>query len=264
VSSFSSASATKGIRLAYDVRGTGAPVLLIQGLGYGRGGWGALPRLLSERYAVVTFDNRGFGESEKPAGPYTTPLLAEDALAVLDAAGLERAHVVGASLGGMVAQELALAHPQRVDKLVLVCTTPGGVGAFPMPERTVALLAQAQALDPLDALRRFVANSLSSRAPTELVDEVFAYRVEHPPDADGWQAQLAAGTSHDALARIGNLGVPTLVVHGTEDHVVDHRNALLLAERIPGARLELVEDAGHLLFWEDAERIASLVTEFLA
>ncbi len=264
MSSPSSAAVTEDIRLAYDVRGTGVPVLLIQGLGYGRGGWGPLPALLAADHMVVTFDNRGFGDSEKPAGPYTTPLLAADALAVLDAAGLERAHVVGASLGGMVAQELALAHPQRVDKLVLVCTTPGGAGAFPMPERTVALFAQAQTLDPLDALRRFVVNSLSSRARKQLVEDVFAYRVAHPPDADGWQAQLAAGTSHDALARIGNLRMPTLVVHGTEDHVVDHRNALLLAERIPGARLELVEGAGHLLFWEDAERIGSLVTEFLA
>jgi 3-oxoadipate enol-lactonase len=212
---------------------------------------------------VVTFDNRGFGDTAKPAGPYTTPQLARDALAVLDAAGLERAHVVGASLGGMVAQELALAHPERLDKLVLVCTTPGGEESLPMPERTVALFARAQTLDPLDALRRFVVNSLSSHAPTALVEEVFAYRVENPPDPDGWRAQLAAGTSHDALARLGNLDLPTLVVHGTEDHVVDHRNALLLAERIPGARLELVEGAGHLLFWEEADRIAALVTEFL-
>src|SRR4051794_37767633 len=94
-----------GVRLVYDVRGSGKPVLLIQGLGYGRSGWGPLPDRLAERHSVVTFDNRGFGDSDKPPGPYTTELLMRDAVAVLEAAGLERADVVGASLGGMVAQE---------------------------------------------------------------------------------------------------------------------------------------------------------------
>jgi len=252
------------VRLAFDVRGTGEPVLLIQGLGYGRTGWGSLPGRLARSHTVVTFDNRGFGDSDKPPGPYSTAELAGDTLAVLDAAGLERAHVIGASLGGMIAQELALAAPERVDKLVLVCTTPGGDASFPMPEQTVALFGQAATLDPQDALRRFVVNALSPDAPDELVEEVLAYRVANPPDPAGWQAQAAAGPTHDVVERLHELRMPTLVVHGTADNVVDCRNAELLAERIPNARLELVEGAGHLLFWEHADRVSALIEEFLS
>jgi 3-oxoadipate enol-lactonase len=252
------------VRLAYDVRGAGEPVLMIQGLGYGRTGWGPLPDRLARTRTVVTFDNRGFGDSDKPPGPYTIDDLTGDALAVLDAAGLERAHVIGASLGGMTAQQVALAAPERVDKLVLVCTTPGGEASFPMPQQTMALFTQAATLDPRDALRRFVVNALSPSAPEELVDEVLRYRVANPPDPAGWQAQATAGATHDALARLGELRMPTLVVHGTADNVVDHRNGELLANRISNAQLELIEGAGHLLFWEVADRVAPLIEEFLS
>jgi 3-oxoadipate enol-lactonase len=251
-------------RIAYEVLGDGPPLLLCQGLGYTRSGWGPGRGLLAERFAVVAFDNRGIGESDVPSGPYTAAQLAGDALAVLDAAGFERAHVVGASLGGMVAQEVALAAPERVDKLVLACTTPGGANAFPMPAATVALFAQAALLDPLDALRRFVVNALAPDAPPELVEEIYAYRLANPPDLAGWQAQAAAGASHDAYDRLSRIAAPTLVLHGTADNVVDYRNSELLAERIPNARLELFPGAGHLFFWEQPERFATAVGGFLA
>jgi pimeloyl-ACP methyl ester carboxylesterase len=251
------------VRIAYDVLGSGPPLLLCQGLGYTRLGWGPARDLLAEHFAVVSFDNRGIGESDVPPGPYTAALLASDALAVLDAAGVERAHVVGASLGGMVAQEFALAASGRVDRLVLACTTPGGLGSFPMPARTVALIAKAALLEPLDALRRFVVNALSPDAPAELVDEIYAHRRAHPPDLGGWQAQAAAGTTFDALDRIGAINAPTLVLHGTADNVVDHRNGELLAERIPNVRLRLFPGAGHLFFWEQPELFATAIREFL-
>jgi pimeloyl-ACP methyl ester carboxylesterase len=258
-----STASHQDVRLEYEVQGDGDPLLLVQGLGYGRAGWGPLRDLLAKRYTVVSYDNRGFGDSDKPPGPYTTTELADDAAAVLAAAGFEHAHVVGASLGGMAAQELALRHPLQVDKLVLCCTTPGGADAFPLPERTAALFAEAASLEPLEALRRFVANSLAPDAPASLAEEVLAYRVRNPPDLDGWQAQAAAGTTHDASSRLAAIDAPTLVIHGTADNVVDHRNATLLAERIPHASLQLLEGAGHLLFWERADRVAALITEFL-
>ena len=251
------------LRIAYDVRGSGPPLLFVQGLGYGRGGWGPAPDHLAEAFTVVTFDNRGFGDSDKPPGPYTTRQLAGDTLGVLDAVGIERAHVVGASLGGMTAQELALAAPERVDRLVLCCTTPGGADAFPMPAQTLALMHAAGSLDPVEAQRRFVVNALAPNAAEELVDEICAYRVEHPPDPAGWQALAAAGAAHDALARIGETAAPALVMHGTADNVVDPRNAELLAEGIPNARLEWFDGSGHLFFWEQPERFAALVQEFL-
>ena len=144
----------------------------IQGLGYARWGWEPVARAARAHFDVVLFDNRGIGESDVPPGPYTAAELAEDALAVLDEAGVERAHVVGTSLGGMVAQELALARPERVDRLVLACTTPGGARAYPMPERTVRLIAEAPRCRPRS---RCAGSSRTRSRPahrTELVERI--------------------------------------------------------------------------------------------
>lgn len=253
------------VELAYELLGDGPPLLLIQGLGYGGRGWGPVLEPLAEHFTVIVFDNRGFGASDAPAGPYSVRELAEDARAVLDAAGFEGApaHVVGASLGGMVAQELALAYPERVDRLVLACTTPGGDAAFPMPARTVSLMLEAPAMPPEVALRRFAVNAVGPGGSEELVERIVAYRTSNPPDPAGWQSQAAAGAMHDALDRLEGIEAPTLVIHGTEDAVVDPRNADLLAERIPGARVERLPGCGHLPFWEEPEMFASLIREFL-
>jgi 3-oxoadipate enol-lactonase len=249
------------MRIAWEERGDGAPLLLIQGLGYGRSGWAPILPGLAERHRVVLFDNRGFGESDKPEGPYTAAQMAADALQVLDEAGIERAHVLGASLGGMIAQELAVKAPARVDKLVLCCTTPGGPDAYPLPEATMKLFVEASTLAPEVALRRFVENALGASPPAGLVDELFARRVANPPDPAGWQAQAAAGTTFAGVE--GVVEAPTLILQGTEDNVVDARNAELLAQRIAGARAELIPGTGHLFFWEQPETFLAYVTEFL-
>jgi 3-oxoadipate enol-lactonase len=251
------------VELAYELLGDGPPLLLIQGLGYGGRGWGPVLDPLAEDFTVAAFDNRGFGASDAPAGPYSVGELAEDARAVLDAAGFGRAHVVGASLGGMVAQELALAHAERIDRLVLACTTPGGGASFPMPARTVSLMQEAPAMPPKIALRKFAENAVGAGGSDELIDRIVAYRTSNPPDLAGWQSQAAAGATHDALDRLEKITAPTLVVHGTDDAVVDPRNADLLAKHIPGARLEYLDGCGHLPFWEEPERFASLIKEFL-
>jgi 3-oxoadipate enol-lactonase len=249
------------MRIAWDERGSGAPLLLIQGLGYARWSWEPVVPGLAERYRVLFFDNRGIGESDKPEGPYTAREMADDALQVLDEAGVQRVHVLGASLGGMIAQELATAAPERVDRLVLCCTTPGGADAVPMPEVTVRLFAQAAELEPLVALRRFVENALGDEPAPALVENLFARRVANPPDPAGWQAQAAAGAAFAGVD--GEIAAPTLVLHGTADNVIDHRNASLLADRIPGARVELLPGAGHLFFWEQPDAFVRIVTEFL-
>jgi pimeloyl-ACP methyl ester carboxylesterase len=250
------------MKIAWESRGSGPPVLLVQGLGYGRWGWDPVVPGLAERFSVLTFDNRGIGESDKPPGPYSAREMAADALQVMDEAGLERAHVVGSSLGGMIAQEVAALAPARVDRLVLCSTTPGGPDAVPMPEVTVRLLADAPTLDPQEALRRFVANALGRAAPVGLVEEISALRLTNPPDPAGWQAQAAAGTTFPGVD--GAITAPTLIVHGTDDNVVDHRNAELLAARIPNARVELVPGGGHLFFWEQPDTFVRIVSEFLA
>lgn len=249
------------IRLASEERGSGFPVLLVMGLGYGRWAWEPLVGPLAERHRVVWYDNRGIGDSDVPPGPYTVAQLAGDAVSVLDERGIERAHVVGASLGGMVAQEVALSHPERVEKLALLCTTGGASDGFPFPERTVRLMAEAPTLAPEVALRRFVENAVSARG--ELVETLIARRTENPPDPAGWQAQAAASAGFDAWERVGRIESETVVLTGDEDNVVDHRNSRLLAARIPNARLQVLPGSGHLFFWERPAEVVNLLNDFL-
>ena len=259
-------TANGDVRIAYEVRGAGDPVLLIHGLGYTRDGWGPALDLLAERFLVVAFDNRGIGGSDVPPGPYDARTMADDAVAVLDAVGMDRADVVATSLGGMVAQELSLAYPERVRKLVLAATTPGGRGAYALPAKTLELLQRMPAMPPLQALRRAVENALAddvvARRP-ELVQQIYEQRLANRFDARGWQAQAAAGSAFDAWERIAAIDAPTLLVHGTADNVVDHRSSDGLAERIPHARVVKFEGAGHLVFWEQPERFVAVVREFL-
>jgi 3-oxoadipate enol-lactonase len=250
-------------RIAWERRGSGPPLVLIHGLGYARWGWEPVADPLARDFEVLLLDNRGIGDSDAPAGPYTAAEMAGDVLRVLEEAGVERAHVLGTSLGGMIAQELALAARQRVDRLVLACTTPGGERAYPIPDGTMRLIQEAGSLEPLVALRRFVENALAPGASRELVERILAHRAANPQPLPAWQAQAAAGTSFDAGERVRGIVAPTLVQHGTADAVVDPRNADVLAELLPDARVEVFPGCGHLFFWEQPQRFVRSVREFL-
>ena len=245
------------MNIAWERHGEGPPLLLIHGLGYARWGWEPVVELLARSFDVVLFDNRGIGESDAPPGPYTAAELAGDAVQVLDEAGIERAHVVGTSLGGMVAQELALARPERVDRLVLAATMPGGAQAYPMPSRTVELM-QARA-----TLRQYVENALEPDPRPELVDRILAHRERTAQRFEPWAAQAAAGASFDAYDRLRSLAAPTLVQHGDGDVVVDPRNSDLLTELIPDARLSVYPGSGHLFMWQEPQRFVRELEEFL-
>ncbi len=256
-----------GVKIGYEIRGEGEPLVLVHGLAYDRAGWGGLPDLLAERFRVVLIDNRGVGESDAPEGPYAVPQLAADVVAVLDDAGIERTNLFGVSLGGYIAQELALAYPERVAKLVLCSTAPGGPKAHPMPPSGLEAFGKYPTMEREAGLRLMVESSLGERGVRDvpgLADEVFAYRLDHAPSLAAWQAQAYAGATYDSYDRVGAIEAPTLVLHGGADNVVDARNAELLAELIPGARAEIVPERGHLMVWEDSERVAELVTEFLS
>jgi 3-oxoadipate enol-lactonase len=255
-----------GVRIAWERHGEGAPLLLIHGLGYARWGWEPVLPGLAARFDVVLFDNRGIGASDAPPGPYTVAEMAADAVQVLDEVGVERPHVVGTSLGGMVAQELALSYPERVDRLVLACTTPGGPKAYPMPQATVALLAEAVALEPEVALRRFVENALSAWTLAnrpEIVERILTHRLATGQDPAAWAAQAAAGATFDAYDRLSGLTAPTLVQTGTEDVVVDPRNSALLCDLLPNWDDAHFPPFGHLFFWESPEGFIHNVTTFL-
>jgi 3-oxoadipate enol-lactonase len=194
-------------------------------------------------------------------------MLAADALAVMDAAGEERAHVLGMSLGGLVAQTIAVTAPERVDRLVLAASTPGGFHSHGVPGPSLRLLSEAPALERDELLRRLVLNALSPATAVRrpgLVEEILAYRRRRAPHLGPWLSQAAAGAWFGLHGRRDVIRVPTLVLHGADDEVMDPRNGELLARGIPGAEYVLFEGAGHLLFWEEPERFAAAIGSFCA
>jgi pimeloyl-ACP methyl ester carboxylesterase len=194
--------------------------------------------------------------------------MAEDAVAVLDAVGAERAHVVGVSLGGYVAQELTVTRPERVEKLVLVSTSvAASEGALPMPERGIEGFARFRSMSRAEGLRMLLENSLGEhgvRHRPELVDEIYRYRLGHAPTLEAWQAQVAAGMAFLHTSEpIEEIRQPTLVLHGGADVIVAPGNAAVFAKRIPNARVEVFPDRGHLVMWQEAEWFADRLREFL-
>jgi 3-oxoadipate enol-lactonase len=258
------------LRIAYELRGTmhrRRPwLVLIQGMGLDRFGWEPVLRKLQRHFRLVLVDNRASGLSDRPAGVFAVADMAADVVAVLDAAGIRRAHVMGASLGGMVAQELAVDHPKRVDGLVLACTTPGWPFAYPMPQASVRLIAATAGMTAELALRRHAENALSARTlqhRPELLGRLVELQGSRPADPAALRAQATAGALYAGRRRQTRIRARTLVLQGAADTVVDPRNGKLLADRIPGARLVIFPELGHLLFWEDPDGFADAVTSFL-
>jgi 3-oxoadipate enol-lactonase len=240
--------------------------MLIQGLGFDRSGWDPVTRELQRRFRLLLVDNRGSGRSDVPADSYTVTDMARDVAHVLAAARVRRAHVLGTSLGGMVAQELAVEYPERVDRLVLACTTPGWPYAYAMPASSVRLMAATRHLPREIALRRHVVNALSARTVQtrpELVERLVEHQLSGPSDPAAWASMAAAGARYSGRLRQTAIQAPTLVLHGSADTVVDPRNSTLLAARIPDARLVILPDQGHLFFWEDPDGFVDVVTSFL-
>ncbi|MGH2944022.1 MAG: alpha/beta fold hydrolase [Solirubrobacteraceae bacterium] len=258
--------AVAGTELQYERRGTGAPLLLIQGLGGNSTHWGEPFLAALERdFELVLYDHRGMGRSAPQQGAVTVGSLAEDALALLDALGLADAHVLGISLGGMVAQELALAAGRRVRTLTLGCTSCGGTQSRPTAAEVVQRLTAAALSRDRERLLRtgfeLVVSSAYASEPAHYA--AFAAAAERfPATIPALLAQQAALQGHDAYARLRGIRVPTLVIHGSDDQLLAPINGDLVASLIPGARLELLHGVGHLFFWEQPERSAELVREF--
>ncbi|MEY2532608.1 MAG: hypothetical protein QOF29_518 [bacterium] len=252
--------------LYWESTGAGAPVLLVMGLGMNATGWWRTVPVLAERFRVLAFDNRGVGRSARPPGPYSTAQLADDAVAVLDAAGEASAHVYGISLGGMVAQEIALRHPDRVRGLVLGATTPGGERSVAADAATLAFFERRGHMPAEEAVWASVPYNYgpgTRREHGERIAEDIAQRLRFPIEPEPYRAQLAAALGHDTFDRLGGIAAPTLVLHGTEDVMVRPANGRLLAERIRDARLLEGPGAGHLYF-TDAPELDRAAGDFLA
>ncbi len=250
----------------YEIHGDGFPLLLVNGLGSDHGEWLCQLPAFAARFRVVLFDNRGAGDSEVPPGPYSTAGMADDASALLAAVGIGRAHVLGVSLGGMIAQELALRHPGRVERLVLACTSPGGTAAVRPSDEALGAFIRSPEGNPEDELRRIIPFLYTERFAREHPEEIAAFaarRLLHPTRADGHASQLAAAIGHAAADRLAEVRARTLVIAGTEDRLVPPVNSQRIADRIPGAKLVLLPGAPHRLFAENAEAFNREVLDFL-
>ncbi len=252
-----------GSELYWERSGRGEPLLLIQGMSGTHLSWGEpfLSRLEAD-FDCVVFDNRGIGNSAETSDPFAITDLADDALAVMDAAGLETAHVLGISMGGMTAQELALAAPDRLRSLTLGCTYCGGPGSSLADPTDAQELFEAFASGNLDrALRAAYEINLSPgfRADESAFAAFQAMATALPASQATVQLQLQAIVPHDTQARLAEISAPTLVVHGTADKMIPVANGELIASLIPGARLELLEGVGHMFWWEEPQRSAELI-----
>jgi 3-oxoadipate enol-lactonase len=261
----SSASA----QLHYTVRGQGPDtLLLIMGLGGHASEWGE-PFLepLSQKYRVVTLDNRGIGESHSDIETWTMQDMALDACAVLDAVAAAKAHVIGTSMGGMVAQQLAIDLPDRVQKLVLMATTFGGREALPPTPEAAAVLLPAPGFSIAELQRRtlrvLTAPGFAAAHP-ELIEQLAQLRERMPTRGRAFKAQFGSIVASDRSQTVRGLRAPTLVVHGQDDLLIPVQNGKMLAERIPAQRFVLLEDCGHFPHIEKPLESAAAVLEFLA
>jgi pimeloyl-ACP methyl ester carboxylesterase len=252
-----------GASLYYERRGAGEPVLLIQGMSGSHAAWGdAFLAGLGEDLDLVAYDHRGVGDSTPQTDPFTIAQLADDAAGLLDALGWESAHVLGISMGGMVAQELALRHPPRIRTLTLGCTYPGGTEAQLADPALIQELAGALLSGDRELALRvgFKANLSAAFVADEAHFEPFhAMATAVPVAVPVIMLQMQSVMGHDASARLESIEAPTLVVHGTEDRMLPVANGELIARLVPHARLELLEGVGHMFWWEQPERSAALV-----
>jgi 3-oxoadipate enol-lactonase len=253
-------------RLYWEATGAGEPVLLVHGLGLSGGAWWRTVDALAPSMRVITFDHRGIGRSESWMYAYTTEAMADDAVSILDALAIGRVHLYGFSLGGMIAQQIALRHPERVRSLVLGATHSGGRrAAVPEPE-VVAFFRRRARMRSEEAAWASVPYNYGPRCRAEQVDRIaedIERRLRNPFNERAYRAQLLAASLHNCYGRLERIRAPTLVVHGARDRMIPVANACMTAQRVPGARMKILADAGHLYPTEEPA-VEEAIGEFFA
>ena len=253
----------QGAKIYWDEQGQGEPILLIMGLAYASQMWYRTRPLLASRYRTLALDNRGIGQSDVPPGPYPIALMASDAKAVMDAAGIESAHVFGVSMGGMIAQEFALQYPKRVLSLILGCTAAGGPAAVRAEPEAIQTLMRREKMSPEQAAEAAVPFIYDPTTARARIDEDLAIRRPWFPSPEGYAAQLQGILGWESYSRTNQIVAPTLVIHGESDRLIPPGNANLIAERIPGAKLAMIPHASHLFLTDQTEVSHRAILQFL-
>lgn len=256
------------VRLFYQESGApGAPPLvLIMGWGGDHTAWALQAPAFAATHRVIALDNRGAGQSDVPPAPYTIAGMAADVVGVMDALGVDRAHLCGASMGGMIAQELALRHPHRVRTLQLHCTAASvdAYGRF-LIDTLLAVKARGDREENVRAVLPWILCRKTLNERPEFIrfwiDRALTY--PYPIGLDGLSRQAQAIGAHDTAGRLGELTMPTLITTGSEDILVPPSSSRDLHARITGSELAEIPDAGHLHFIEQAEAFNGICREFL-
>jgi len=252
-------------RIAWESEGPeDAPtVLLVMGLAFPAAMWFRLVPALAEGYRVIRVDNRGAGRTgDVPGAPYTVETMAADCLAVLDAADVDTAHIVGISMGGLIAQEIVLTVPERVRSLCLIATHPGIAHAVMNPQ-AMAMLTQRGQMTPQEAAEASIPYNYAPATPRERIEEDWAVRFPLAATNEGYMAQAVGSSQWDGYNRIQGITAPTLVVHGELDALVPPENGRILAGRIPGSGLVMIPNANHLLMTDQPEHVSKVLVEWL-
>ncbi len=252
---------THDTSIDYDVYGDGPPLLLIGGLGFGRWGWFKQVPTLSRHFRTITFDVRGEHSLARGVAD-----LSAEAAALLEHLGIEKAHVLGTSLGGFVAQQLALDRPDLVDRLVLVCTSYGRRSPELMSPQALGRMFGWGSLSSESAVRRGLETATSDAyraGHPEEFDLIMRWRLADSPSLSAYSQQAMAGARFDTSRDVGYITSPTLVIHGADDRYVPVENAVALADAIPGAKLRVLDGAGHLVFIERAKEVNKEIISFL-
>ncbi len=254
-----------GVEVAYELRGSGAPLVMIHGAQGDQTMFSAMASAFGAEFHVLTFDQRGSGLSEKPDMPYSIAMLADDTAALMDHVGFAKAHVIGVSMGGMIAQELALRHGSKIRSLVLGCTTPGGPNGIRASGPAMGAYS-TQAMSAEERGRALAEAAFTKgyieRHP-ELIPSMIEARRQRPIDTVGFAHRMKAAQTHDTFDRLGQITCPTLVITGKDDALISWENSRLIAERIRGSQLVVLEPAGHCFWLEQPEQSYKAILEFL-
>ena len=254
------------INLCYNVRGDGQPLIAVTGFASAQNTLFALARAFAKHYRVVTFDNRGIGGSDKPTGPYSMNMMASDTIGLMDFLGIDRAHLLGGSMGGMVAQHIAIDHPQRVDKLILFSTSADGQWLFDLVEATTPNWNRSRsdfASADLRKLMGAMASRSFNRPFNRLVFVALAKLQARLGTLKGPAGQIEAMMTHNVLDRLHLIQAPTLVLMGSKDRLIAPQSSEVLASRITGVKLVSIDGGSHAMAGEMAGRFNKEVLDFL-
>jgi pimeloyl-ACP methyl ester carboxylesterase len=250
----------RGIRIYWEEEGRGEPLVMIMGLGFSLAMWRNLRPSMARHFRIIVYDNRGVGKSDVPLGRYSIAAMARDAISVLDAAGIPAAHLLGMSMGGMIAQEVALSFPQRVNKLVLGCTSCSGRRSAPEVRQALFSHPFMSRKNRIAALLPFI---YDPHTPRDRVEQDIQVLRQNPTPALGFLGQLLGIASWQCCDRLPRISAPTLVIHGESDRLIPPENATILAGRIPGAKLVILPQASHIFPTDQPERSERELLDFL-